>query len=395
MNNAPALANPANNRYLLAVGSTDTLGTAVLSDDVVPAFSPWPKRGATRGVDLVAPGVHIQGLRVPNSYIDLDYPAGQLGDRFFRGTGTSQSAALVSGAVALVLQKYPAATPDQVKALLMGSGYDINAKAQAIGGGELQLTTALTMTLPLSVQVWPSSVGTGSLELARGTDHVSDDGVVLAGEQDIFGHAFDSAGDGPPRSRRQLVVRWRLERQQLEWEQLVRQLVVRQQLEWEQLVRQLVVRQQLEWEQLVRQLVVRQQLEWEQLVRQLVVRQQLEHGRLGLDRSARSALRTPCTAARRLARHVPVRGGAGPSAHRRLTLSVARLTTIPARVAGLGLRAGDRRRRGGGRRARASRAWRPWTRRGSCHGSSSRLGSGRPRLVSSTSTSAAARTRSR
>ncbi len=221
-------------------------------------------------------------------------PQGLLGDRFFRGSGTSQSAALVSGAVALVLQKYPNATPDQVKALLMGSGYWLNkAKSQAIGGGELQLTTALTMTLPVSVQMWPSSVGTGSLELARGTDHVSDDGVVLAGELDIFGFPFNSAVMAAPRSRRQLVVRRRVERQQLEWEQLVRQLVVRQQLEWEQLVRQLVVRQQLEWEQLVRQLVVRQQLEWEQLVRQLVVRQQLEHGRLVLVGQGRGAPRPP------------------------------------------------------------------------------------------------------
>ena len=193
MNNAPALANPATDRYVLAVGSTDSLGTGVLSDDMVPAFSPWPKRGATRGVDLVASGVHLVGLRVPSSYVDLNYPGGQLGDRFFRGTGTSQSAALVSGAVALVLQKYPNATPDQVKALLMGSGFEINGKSQAIGGGELDLTVALTMSLPSSVQTWPSSVGTGSLELARGTDHLSDDGVVLSGQQDIFGHEFDSA----------------------------------------------------------------------------------------------------------------------------------------------------------------------------------------------------------
>jgi serine protease AprX len=192
MNNAPALANPANDRYVLAVGSTDTLGTGVLSDDAIPAFSPWPKRGATRGVDLVAPGVHLVGLRVPNSFIDLNFPAGRLGDRFVLGSGTSESAALVSGAAALVLQKYPGATPDQVKALLMGSGYQINGKSQAIGGGELQLTTALSMTLPLSVQTWPSSVGTGSLELARGTDHLSDDGIVLSGELDIFGHPFDS-----------------------------------------------------------------------------------------------------------------------------------------------------------------------------------------------------------
>jgi serine protease AprX len=193
MNAAPALANPANDRYVLAVGSTDTLGTAALSDDTVPAFSPWPKRGATRGVDLVAPGVHMQGLRDPNSYIDVAQPEGLLGDRYFRGSGTSQSAAIVSGAAALVLQKYPDATPDQVKKLLTSTGYQINAKAQAIGGGELQLAKALVTTLPTSVQTWPFAVGTGSLERARGSDHLTIEGVVLSGEIDIFGHSFDSA----------------------------------------------------------------------------------------------------------------------------------------------------------------------------------------------------------
>src|SRR4029077_21032886 len=85
------------------------------------------------------------------------------------------------------------ATPDQVKALLVGTGYPIRGKAQAIGGGELQLAKALTTPLPLSIQSWPISTGSGSLELARGQDHVSLDGVVLTGEQDIFGHQFDAA----------------------------------------------------------------------------------------------------------------------------------------------------------------------------------------------------------
>ena len=62
--NAPALADPAYDSSLLAVGSVDTMGTLATSDDQVPSFSPWPKRGATRGVDLVAPGAHLQGLRV-------------------------------------------------------------------------------------------------------------------------------------------------------------------------------------------------------------------------------------------------------------------------------------------------------------------------------------------
>ena len=198
--NAPALANPAIDRFLIAVGSSDSLGTAILADDKVPSFSAGSKRSAgMRGPDLIAPGTHLQGLRVPNSYIDLTWPGGRVPDnRSFRGSGTSQSAAIVSGAAALILQKYPDATPDQVKELLVGSSFNLGKRStrggsDAMGDGELQLEKALASPLPDAVQTWPSATGTGSLELARGADHLSHNGVVLTGEMDIFGHAFDAA----------------------------------------------------------------------------------------------------------------------------------------------------------------------------------------------------------
>jgi serine protease AprX len=192
MNNAPALSDPAIDRYVIAVGASDSNGTLTQVDDKVPAFSPWPKRGATRSVDLIAPGAHIQGLRVPESYLDQNHPEGQLGTRYFRGSGTSESAAIVSGAAALILDKHPGATPDEVKKLLTSTGYEIVGKAQAIGGGELQLATTLIAPVPNSTQTWPSSDGSGKLELSRGTDHLTLDGVELTGEQDIFGQHFDS-----------------------------------------------------------------------------------------------------------------------------------------------------------------------------------------------------------
>jgi serine protease AprX len=192
MNSAPALGDPALDRYVVAVGSSDSLGTPSLADDVLPAFSPWPKRGATRGVDLVAPGVHIQGLRVANSFIDANHPEGLINGRYFRGSGTSQSAAIVSGAAALILEKYPDATPDQVKKLLTTFAYPIKGKSQAIGAGELQLGPALASPLPSSMQTWASSSGTGSLEGSRGSNHIARDGVVLSGEQDIFGAPVDT-----------------------------------------------------------------------------------------------------------------------------------------------------------------------------------------------------------
>jgi subtilisin family serine protease len=85
-------------------------------DDTVPGFA---NRGtATRHVDIVAPGVHILGLRVPNGVVDQGYPSARVGARFFRGSGTSQSTAVVSGAAALMFQRYPGLTPQQAKMLL-------------------------------------------------------------------------------------------------------------------------------------------------------------------------------------------------------------------------------------------------------------------------------------
>jgi serine protease AprX len=185
---APALADPAIDPYVLALGTVDTSGTADLGDDQVPSFSPYPKKASTRQVDLVAPGVHLQGLRVPNSFIDAGHPEGLLSDRYFRGSGTSESTAITSGAAALVFQKYPDATPDQVKKLLMDAAAPVKGHKHAVGAGELQLGRALSASLPAWTQTWAPSTGSGSLEAARGSDHLTRDGVVLQGEQDIFGH---------------------------------------------------------------------------------------------------------------------------------------------------------------------------------------------------------------
>jgi serine protease AprX len=203
---SPGLADPAYDPQILAVGAADTMGTATPSDDEVASFSASARRCwfGCRTPDLVAPGAHLQGLRVPGSYIDQNNPQAALGDRYFRGSGTSEATGFVSGAVALLLQKYPRATPDQVKDMLTSScdhlgpeGWRRNFPAydrRQEGCGELDLNKLLSASPSSRAEQrnFPSR-GTGSLEASRGSDHVAMNGVVLRGEQDIFGKPFDSA----------------------------------------------------------------------------------------------------------------------------------------------------------------------------------------------------------
>ncbi|HET9497070.1 MAG TPA: S8 family serine peptidase [Candidatus Limnocylindria bacterium] len=190
---APGLANPAYNPTLMGVGGSDTMGTATPWDNQIASFSAVAANGGARKPDFVAPGAHMQGLRVPNSYLDLTHPGGILDSRYFRGSGTSQSAAVTSGAVALILQKYPAMSPDQVKAFLAENANSLSVTPRLQGNGEIDLHGMLTDAPPNTFGQWAAaSLGNGSLELSRGADHVTDDGVILAGEQDIFGHPFNS-----------------------------------------------------------------------------------------------------------------------------------------------------------------------------------------------------------
>ena len=94
---AGRLNNPAYDPFVIAVGAVDGNGTSTMADDVVPS---WSSSGdGVRNPDLVAPGKSLVSLRVPGSHIDRTFGAtARVGKtRFFRGTGTSQAAAFVSG----------------------------------------------------------------------------------------------------------------------------------------------------------------------------------------------------------------------------------------------------------------------------------------------------------
>ncbi len=190
----PGLVDPAYDPYVIAVAADDTGGTNQASDDTVPA---WSSRGdGTRNPDLVAPGVSIQGLRVPGSTLDRAVPAAA-DARFLRGSGTSQAAAVVSGAVALLLSERPYLSPDEVKALLKATASRLPyAGTEAQGAGLVDVHDALSARAPTRTQTWERATGGGSLEAARGSVHLALDGAPLDGERDIFGAAWDGAAWG-------------------------------------------------------------------------------------------------------------------------------------------------------------------------------------------------------
>jgi subtilase family protein len=188
------LNNPAYDPHILAVGGADGAGTYGYADDTIQS---WSSRGdGTRNPDLVAPGASILSLRSPGSMIDAEHPSARVATRFFKGTGTSQAAAVVSGAAALVVQQRPGITPDQVKALLTGGAQRLQqADPVAQGKGMLDLKFVRDRATPsaaAAAQRFALATGSGSLEAARGSSHVENQaGAALAGETDAFGGTWD------------------------------------------------------------------------------------------------------------------------------------------------------------------------------------------------------------
>jgi len=198
---ATTLTMPAVDPYVIAVGSSNNNGSDRVENTIVGA---WTNDGtSTRRPDLLAPGKSVVSLRVPGSMVDREHPEGLVdGDssgRMFRGTGTSQSAAVVSGAAALLLQRNPNLTPDRVKGLLKSSADKLMSSTDPTqGAGSLDVRGAVQLLEGGSTaaykQSWAVSTGKGTLEAARGGSHVADpdNGNVLSGEKDIFGVAWDA-----------------------------------------------------------------------------------------------------------------------------------------------------------------------------------------------------------
>jgi serine protease AprX len=180
------LASPALDPYVIAVGAVEAKGNGKFK---VPE---WASSGdGVRNPDLAAPGAHIDSLRAPLSRIDMTHPEGYVNEFLFRGSGSSQAAAVVSGAAALLLDAYPNLTPDQVKALLTDNTTKASpSKPRISGNGVVQVDKAVKAArhdVDAATQTWAPSDGSGLLEAARGPLHMMINGEPIVGEVTVLG----------------------------------------------------------------------------------------------------------------------------------------------------------------------------------------------------------------
>jgi serine protease AprX len=180
------LRNPASDPFAIAVGAFD---------QSIERIAPFSSCGTLdRHVDVVAPGRSILSLRVPGSYIDEANPHATVAGRLFAGSGTSQAAAVVSGAVALLLDYRPELSPDEVKEILLDEASEVKkASDECQGAGLIDMHDSHHEKADPEEahQDHERSNGRGSINLARGQDRLNAEGVLLDGEIDIFGRAWD------------------------------------------------------------------------------------------------------------------------------------------------------------------------------------------------------------
>jgi serine protease AprX len=124
---------PGINPKVITVGNVDDHQTINYQDDLLNRTS---SRGPTidniSKPDLLAPGTKITSTWIDDNYRSL--------------SGTSMATPMVSGAAALIIQKWPNLKPDQIKRLIMKNAHDLGLGANLQGAGILDLKGIFSAT---------------------------------------------------------------------------------------------------------------------------------------------------------------------------------------------------------------------------------------------------------
>jgi len=149
------ITTPGISPFAITVGALNTKGTAWRSDDEVASYS---SKGPTMydhlvKPDLVAPGNKILGLAAPGTTLVREHPELVVSlpeGKRLQLSGTSMAAGVVSGAVAVVLDRELRLSPLAVRVLLQYSAGRSDVGLLVGGTGALNLVAALSMPEPES-----------------------------------------------------------------------------------------------------------------------------------------------------------------------------------------------------------------------------------------------------
>jgi serine protease AprX len=124
---------PGNDPYVITVGAYDDRGTRENWDDEVAGWSSrgWTQDGV-RKPEMLAPGKGLVAALAPNSDFEDLCGSCVVNERYFRLSGTSMATGVVSGAVALILEKNPWMSPNQVKGALVSTLRDVRGTGSAV-----------------------------------------------------------------------------------------------------------------------------------------------------------------------------------------------------------------------------------------------------------------------
>jgi serine protease AprX len=165
------ITSPGDDPLVITAGALDDGGQTNPADDTMTTFSsigPTSPDGWFKP-DLVTSGRSVISLAAPGSTIDNDNPSARIGTSNFVGSGTSFSAAITSGAAALVLAEHPDDTPDMVKTALLGTALPGPVGNPFVDGhGDLDVAAAAAASPMDLTQVPPLLPTAGSATVSLG-----------------------------------------------------------------------------------------------------------------------------------------------------------------------------------------------------------------------------------